>query len=171
MAIELSFVSGRAYLIAIARRSAMCARPSVTVLRCWMIGWQARLPAEQFLSHCPGTISGLIGASLQLGNQQLDQIRKCTWRDRIGQVEAIDIRFVDPFLQGIGHSLRRSGNQGTISANAAEFRYLSNCPDALGISRAEGIYDRLHCIAFDVAQLLPCRILAEVDSPSTPTSG
>src|SRR5947208_987092 len=71
-------------------------------------GRQIGAVAEQLLAQGPGLVGPRIdAATLQLGNQVADDIGEGLVRHRIGEVEAVDVGFLDPRLQDVGNGRRR----------------------------------------------------------------
>ena len=91
---------------------------------------QARRAAEQLLAQGSIPIGRLISAAaLKFGNQEIGDVDEGFGPHREGEIEAVDVGFVDPILQLIGDRRRRADEH---RPDATDGDMLGGLPDRSG---------------------------------------
>src|SRR6266478_206789 len=91
-----------------------------TVRANWVAGWQQPRPAEQLLAQGAGQVVALVSAALlQDRHHQIHEVLKALGRHDAAQIEAVDVGFLDPGDQIVGHLLGRTDDRRVAAAQPA----------------------------------------------------
>ena len=119
--------------------------------------------AKQLLAQRPRAIGGGIGATpLQLRHDVTHDVLEGVGRHCIGDVEAVDVGLIDPFLQRVGDLRWRSHEDRSQPADAAELGELVHRPRL--VTAGEVLDHRDDGVGLDLLHLVLRRILPEVDA-------
>src|SRR5262245_23109099 len=100
---------------------------------------------EEFLAHRPFLILALeASAALQLRYDKVDKIDVAPGRDDPVQIEAVDIRFIDPADHLIGHPVSRSDDRPVLVTKRLVSKELADSP-GIG-SLLHRVDERLHTL-------------------------
>src|SRR5579884_2796343 len=109
----------------------------VSILRGRMARRQIGSGAKELLAQCTACGIGLriSAAALQFRHQTIDDVLKGFMRHGVSEIEAVHIRFLDPFLQNVRYPGGRADEDRTDAANAAPRRQLLDRPGAIAASQ------------------------------------
>jgi hypothetical protein len=118
-----------------------------------MVVGEASAASERFFAEGPRRIVVLVRATtLQFRHQMFDDIREGLVRHRIRQIEAIDVRVLDPFLEQIRDRRWSADKQRAEPSNSDPVGKLTHRSNAATLDRGVRFQRRSHGVRFDAEQ-------------------